>query len=426
MNLSDLNRWWFDKKVPAEFIGRRRDALNEVLPLFERKQILLIEGIRRVGKTTLMYQIIDDLIKRGISPFNILYFTFDISVVSPEDILKEYRNTVLKKDLRSEKIYVFFDEIQKFEEWWNTIKVLYDIYPNIKFCLSGSVSTLLKKKVRESLAGRVFTYFLKPLSFPEFLRFRNVKIDYNRMDLFEDLLAAEIVHYLKTSGFIEIITEQDDTIVRRYFLETVFERIVYMDIPRTFGIEEPELLKEIFKIISENPGAILHFASLANDLNRDRRTIEKYIGYLKNAFLIIQLFNYSPNMLTSRKKNKKFYPSYTAFSYVTTPNMLVKDAFLGKMVENVVASELNAKFFYRDPRGNEVDIIYAEQGEIIPVEVKFRNFIEKKAIKLLTRFMKEFKVNKGIIISKHEKNVIETEVGMVHVIPFVEFLLTIL
>ncbi len=423
MNLSDINRWWIEKRVPTELIGKKREALNEVLPLFEKRQILLIEGIRRVGKTTLMYQLIDHLIKKGISPYNILYFTFDIATMSPEDILKQYANA-LKKNLRKDKIYVFFDEIQKYDNWWDKIKILYDIYPNIKFCLSGSVSTLLKKKSRESLAGRVFTYLLNPLSFPEFLHFRNVEIDYNRIELFEDLLNAEIAQYLKTSGFIEAVLEQDESIIRKYFLETVFERIVYKDIPTVFGIEEPELLREIFKIISENPGAIIRFNSLASDLKRDRRTIERYISYLKNAFLVFQLSNYSSNMLTARKKNKKFYPSYTSFSYATTQSMIIDEALLGKMVEGAVASKLNAKFFYRNSRGNEVDIVYTKQREIIPIEVKFRNSIEKRTVKILKQFMKEFNCNRGIIISKHKKDTVETEVGTIHIIPFAEFLLT--
>ncbi len=423
MDLTTLNEWWRTKKVPKELKGKERDALKEILPITKKRQILLIQGIRRVGKTTLMYQIIDYLLSNGVSPYRILYFTFDLSVNSIEKILQEYQKTILKKDFRNEKIYIFFDEIQKHKNWWNKIKILYDIYPNVKFFLSGSTSVLIEKNAKESLAGRVFTYHLKPLTFNEFLKFRNVEVNIDRINLFKNILDVELYQYLKTSGFVEVIHEKNDNIIQKYFSETITERIVFRDIPLSFNIDDPELLKELFKIIAENPGAIIRYSSLGNDLKRDRRTIEKYLYYLKASFLITSLYNYSTNMLTRRKKNKKFYPMFTAFSYSLMPNQLNNKAFLEKVIENLVVSEMNARFFYRNPQKEEIDIVYVAKNKPILIEVKYRTRIDSKTIKTMKKFMLQFNVSEGIIISEWSKETVQNKAGAIRVIPLMEFLL---
>ncbi len=217
MDLYLFNEWWRTGKVRDSLKGKRRRALNDALRFLSKRQILLIEGLRRVGKTTLMFQIIDYLLLKGVPPFRILYYTFDEEINSIEEIINLYKREILKEELSKGKIYIFFDEVQKHKNWWNKIKILYDLYPNIKFFLSGSISTLIEAKSKESLAGRVFTYILKPLCFDEFLEFRKVKVDEERLNIYKDILSIELENYLKTSGFIEVIYKKDEIFIKRYF-----------------------------------------------------------------------------------------------------------------------------------------------------------------------------------------------------------------
>ena len=103
--------------------------------------------------------------------------------------------------------------------------------------------------------------------------------------------------------------EQDEVKISKYVKEFVLDKIIYIDIPEVFSIDEPSLLETMFSIISAKPGMIVDYESLSNDLKRNRKTISNYILYLEKAFLIKKLYNYSKNILTSEKKLKKFYPS---------------------------------------------------------------------------------------------------------------------
>ncbi len=420
MDLYLFNEWWRTGKVRDSLKGKRRRALNDALRFLSKRQILLIEGLRRVGKTTLMFQIIGYLLSKGVSPFRILYYSFDEEVGSIEEIINLYKREILKEELSKEKIYIFFDEIQKHKNWWNKIKIFYDLYPNIKFFLSGSISTLIEAKSKESLAGRVFTYILKPLCFDEFLEFRKVKVDKERLNIYKDILSIELENYLKTSGFIEVIYEKDEIFIKRYFKEMVFDRILFKDIPYTFNIDEPDLLWKIFLIISKNPGMMIKYTELGNELKRDRRTIERYIGYLERSFLLFKLFNYSRNELTSRRKNKKIYPTQTSFSYSVNGN---DREFFGKLVENLIVSVVQGRFFFRNVYKEEIDIIYKDDERIIPIEVKFRKKLSKSDIKTIKSFSRKFGVKKAIVVSEWDRGIIEENGIKIHIVPCVEFLL---
>ena len=420
MELHLLNEWWRTGKVRNSLKGRKRKALNDALNFLSKRQILLIEGLRRVGKTTLMFQIIDYLLSKGVPPLRILYYTFDEEVNSIEEIINVYKRDILRTDISKDRIYIFFDEIQKHKNWWDKIKILYDLYPNIKFFLSGSISTLIETKGKESLAGRVFTYILRPLEFEEFLEFRGVEVDKERTAIYKDTLSIELENYLKTSGFIEVIYEEDDVFIKRYFKESVFDRILYKDIPYSFNIDEPELLWKIFLIITKNPGMIIRYSELGNELKRDRRTIERYISYLEKSFLLLKLFNYSRNELSRRKKNKKFYPAQTSFSYSMNGN---DRRFIGKLVENLLVSVVQGKFFFRNVYKEEIDIIYKDKERIIPIEIKFRKKLNKGDIRTIKSFSLKFGVKKSIVVSEWDRGIIEENGIKIYIVPCVEFLL---
>ena len=154
---------------------KRRMLFNEVIKELGSKQIVSIIGLRRTGKTTILKQIIDHLIKEeGVKREDILFYSFDEEQPKIEDVIHEYEAKIGKEIIeKREKTYIFLDEIQKLENWQNQIKYYYDNYRNIKFFVSGSSSLFIKRRSQESLAGRIYEFILKPLSFQEFLIFRN-------------------------------------------------------------------------------------------------------------------------------------------------------------------------------------------------------------------------------------------------------------
>jgi predicted AAA+ superfamily ATPase len=174
MQFYQFNPWWKDGKVPSEIMGKRRRIFHEIIRYLDKRQILVFTGLRRVGKTTLMYQIIDEILKKGEKPHNIFYFSFDEKGFGLEEILKQFEIEILRGDLSRMKTYIFLDEIQKLEDWPSKIKLLYDMSPKIKIFLSGSAQITMWRGTRESLAGRFFDFNIQPLDFEEYLEFKGL------------------------------------------------------------------------------------------------------------------------------------------------------------------------------------------------------------------------------------------------------------
>jgi predicted AAA+ superfamily ATPase len=396
MEIEDINPWWISAKVQEEYLSLdKRDLFKEIIKYVKENKIVVLSGLRRTGKTVTLHHIIQHLLEKEKKE-NILYFSFDLFDDSIEGVIDKYVEKV-KVDLKKEKIFIFLDEVQKHKNWENELKVLYDNFQNIKFFISGSSTLFIEKKTKESLAGRVFSFTMAPLSFEEYLRIKKINYDKNRLSLYEKQLKGHLKHYMQTGGFPELINQFDILKVSKYAKEMVIDKIIYIDIPKVFSIEEPALLESLLSIISNKPGMLFDYDSVANDLKRNRKTISNYILYLEKAFLIKKLYNYSKNILTNEKKLKKFYPSSTIFSYLF-------NAPEGHIIENLVIMNLDLKFFSR--RGEkEVDFISVKNSRILPIEVKYQNIIKDDDIKWLMNFINKNAIKKGVIITKDlEKN----------------------
>jgi len=425
MQLTKFNQWWITHSINKDLVGQSREAFHHLLSFLKKRQIMLLMGLRRVGKTTLMFQLIDYLLTElEVNPHHIFYFSFDEEREDLGKVLEDYKISVLKMDFSEskEKLYFFFDEIHKLRDWGNKLKVLYDLNPNIKIIISGSASLNLLKGVKESLAGRIFDFEINPLDFREYLKFKGVNIDFERLDIFREIIFREIENYLQNSGFIEVIFEQDEKILKKYFKESLLEQVLFKDIQNTFSVYEPQFLMVLIKILASRPGMLVDFQNIASDLKRDPRTIANYFEYLRLSFLIRPLYNFSRNLLASERKLKKYYLSQPAFcqalqDYSTDP------LYKGLLMENLLVSCEESTFFYRSPSKWEVDLIKTERHKIIPMELKYKESISVKDFKGLKNFMSKFNIKKGIILSKDSEIKFDTSTGIIEVIPFWKYLL---
>ncbi|WP_449462348.1 AAA family ATPase [Tardisphaera miroshnichenkoae] len=147
-NLSILNPWWTTGQIsPTLAKPYKRKAFAEAKRLFMGyRQVVMMVGLRRVGKSTIVYQLISDLLKTEESR-RIIYFTFDVNSPDLIEILNVYAK-MTGVEWKNEKAYVFLDELQKLPDWDSRLKVLYDSFPNLKFVVSGSASLDWKRKWR--------------------------------------------------------------------------------------------------------------------------------------------------------------------------------------------------------------------------------------------------------------------------------------
>src|SRR3989338_5087613 len=310
--LEEFNHWWISEKVDTELaLPFKRDVYPEIERHIDKRFILALVGLRRIGKTTIMYQLIQKLIETKIDKTTILFFSFDEVSVKLNEVFETYKE-IQNKDFREEKIYIFLYEIQKCSGWENELKKYYDLYPKLKFIISGSESLFIRKKTKETLAGRIFEFTLTPFTFREYLKFNNIKEEDFK---YETKIKPFFNKFAEKGGFPETFSFETDKDFKEYVRALVVDKIVYKDIPRIFKIEEPDFLKILLELIATNPGIYIDYQSLSRQFEKDRRVIKDYIEYLRESFLIKMLRNYRKGSTTLRKR-KRAYPADNALIYL--------------------------------------------------------------------------------------------------------------
>jgi predicted AAA+ superfamily ATPase len=123
MPLYEFNPWWKTSSVPRGQAGKKREIFDHILSFLDYRQIIILFGLRRAGKTTLMYQLIDYLLRKGgVEPFRILYFSFDEQAYSLSKLLEIYQQDILRQGLDEQaRTYLLLDEVQKLDDWFNKV-----------------------------------------------------------------------------------------------------------------------------------------------------------------------------------------------------------------------------------------------------------------------------------------------------------------
>ena len=389
--MKEFNPWW-EGKFKLEY--KEREVYLKIKRFLDMPQIIALTGLRRVGKSTIMLKIIEDWMSSGFNPQNIFLFSFDDSKdLSIRKVIEEYQR-IKDKSLNQEKFLFLFDEIQKIDNWQEQIKIIYDLYKkNVKIIVSGSESLFIRKKFKESLAGRIFEFIIETLSFKEYIKFKNIK--HGSLELYKKEYFRLFEEYILTGGFPELCGIKDKDKIKMYIKEGIRDKVLYKDIPSLFKIDDISVLNSILENITENPGQIIELSSYSGEYHISRPTLSNYLMYLEDSFLIRKLYNYSHNKRKMERKLKKYYPTLVSTNLIFNDNPLVKS----KAFENVIVNQLKAEFFWRDPYKNEVDIILGN-GKPMAIEVKYG---EIKDFHSLRRFMYLFNIHSSYIISKEQE-----------------------
>jgi len=402
-DIEETNSWWTDGFSIPEY--KNREIYPEIKKFMKTRQIVAITGLRRVGKTTMMLKFIKERLESDFPKRNIFYFSFDnYSSVRISEIIDIYQKLV-NKNLKSENYLFVFDEIQKVKNWEEQLKRFYDIYPKIKFLISGSESLFIRRKSRESLAGRIYEFKLNPLNFKEYLDFKDKKFDNIR--LYRNEILKEFKIFLLSNGFPELIDKEPE-IIRKYIREGVIDKILYHDMSEVFEVKNLSVVRAVFDIIYNNPGQIIEVQQLASEVGITRHLLSEYLEYLEESFLIKKLYNFSKNARKTQRRLKKYY--------TTLINPLLIENDFGKIFEQSLVVQLNADFFWRDAYKNEVDIIKTEP--LTAIEIKSGE-IKERDLKSMKKFIEKFKPKKSIVISYNTQKEIES----IEIIPFYMYLL---
>ncbi|MFH0802701.1 MAG: ATP-binding protein [bacterium] len=451
--LTPFNPWWEKRtegfeKLPAF----RRPVFEEIYKgIKELPQIISITGPRRVGKSTLIRQMIRQLLEEGISPNHLIYYSMDDPALFRTDIdhdqFFDFLMDMARKSSKKQRFYLFLDEIQRFSRWELFLKKYYDLDYPVRFTVSGSASSPIFQKSRESLLGRIKDYHLLPFSFREFLLFRLQK----QPDLVKEISAVhevgesvmgmlvghldyierkgvsipplktelkkhvnkELKNYLLEGGFPEVWSLPDWQSKQAYLFDNQVEKVISEDLVLAAEFRKPELLKRFYVSLLAVPGREINFQKLAKEIGINRANIEKYFPLLEMTDLVRHAEKFSKSPLRVRRGNIKCYlVDLTLRNAVLRlqEHLLEDPALLGLYAENLVFNALKKwkgtiNISYYRERDTEVDfIVHTGAGTFSPIEVKYRDHFEEKDLRSLINFLRRFDLKQGIVVTKEERD----------------------
>jgi len=425
--LNEWNPWWENKELINELIGITRDEYNLLVNSIEIREITIITGVRRSGKSTLMYQMIKKLLEKGISSKQILFVNFDDKKLSPDsldDIYESYRINLNPE----KKAYIFFDEVHKKNDWESWIRKKYDLKTKDKFVISGSCSYLLKKEYSVLLTGRNLTFEVFPLDFKEFLLFNNIKLEKENIEKGILLEKSKIVilnklnAYLELGGFPEIVLKEEQ--FKMQVLKQYFDDILYKDIVDRYNLNSQKT-SDLALFLITNFTSPISLRNVRNSLGVSYDLIKDYLSYFKEAFIFFTLEHFSYSLKEQKTLASKIYCIDNGLRNAVSFKFS-KDE--GRLVENLVFLELKrkGKDFYYHKENSECDFVIKNNLKIveaIQVCFNFNEKNEKRELDGLLEAMKKFNLNEGIILTYDQEKELKIEDKTITIKPVWKWLL---
>jgi len=337
-----------------------RRLSSVLLKEIELPRIVVLTGMRQVGKTTLMRQIYNTIeTKHKLfldleNPLNQKLFEEE----NFDNILANFKKLGFSLGKKS---FIFLDEVQSAPDIVKAVKYLYDHY-QIKFFLTGSSSFYLKNLFPESLAGRKVLYELFPLDFEEFLLFKEKQ----RKTPFRFLLKAKnknrvsyqlynklLEEYLEYGGFPAVVLSEDKEI-KREILGDIFTSYFEKDVRSLADFRELNKLRDLILLLTNRVGSKIEISKIASEIGVSRETVYSYLNFLEKTYFIFLISPFSQNRDIEVRAAKKLY-----FCDTGILNYLGKVSY-GSIFENFVFNNLR-KYgvinYYQRYKGQEIDFI---------------------------------------------------------------------
>lgn len=395
---------------------------------FERRQYELepsanyvFVGLRRAGKSYLMYQQIHDLINSGHSIEEILYFNFeddriDVIDLSDLDLIK-----TCYEEMYGHRPMFFLDEIQNIKGWEKFARRLADT--GYRVYITGSNAKMLSSEIATTLGGRYLIKNVYPFSFSEYLSFKKIDMaDKNALYKYRNDIMRSFEEYFHDGGLPETLLMKD----KRSWTSSLFNKIFFGDLVARHQIRNDFALRVMIRKLAESvkqPTSYNRIASIVSTTGKKISvdTVIDYISYLQESWLILPFENYSAK-LAERESNKKYY-----FVDNGLLALFLIDANTS-LLENIVAINLHKKYednvyFYN--KNIEVDFVVADENVAIQVAYSLSDpETEKRETDALIKFNAIMPMRRLLIITKDEEKIIEKDGVTINVIPIWKWLLS--
>ncbi|CAA6803612.1 MAG: ATPase component BioM of energizing module of biotin ECF transporter [uncultured Sulfurovum sp.] len=407
------NKHWKNEKYEELF---HRDIAFKLIQQIGYKEIEVLQGIRRSGKSTIFKLLINHLMEE-VDAGSILYVNLDDPYFS--ELWSNPKKLYALLEL-SEKIngvnpkYIFFDEIQNVEMWEKFIKAIYDNELVQKIYLTGSNASLLSSDYAVSLSGRYLKTIVYPLSLNEIYQIEKIESYFELLDNTPKVLNI-IDHMMEFGSFAEVYKKEESEHKRELILN-YYEIIILKDCVANHGIREVKQFKELTQYLISNGASLYAYSTISKALGINENSIKNYIYALEDAYLYHELKQFSYSLKGQVRSKKKGY--------------LVDNGFLGnisfrfsnnrgKLFENLVYSELQKRgyeiFIFNDG-SFECDFLVKKENELMAVQVcyELHSGNQERELKGLREIEKKFKVAKKLLLTYNQEEKVES----IEVLPF--------
>ena len=385
------------------------DALNYVLV-----------GLRRAGKSYLLYQRIHQLLEKGHRMEEICYFNFEddrlgIMTLADLDIIK----SAYEEMFDTQPVF-FFDEIQIVEGWEKFARRLAD--QKYRVYITGSNAKMLSSEIATTLGGRYMIMEVFPLSFAEYLSFSGINVkEKNALHLHRKEIVKHFETYFRFGGLPEVMNVAD----KRSWLSGLFNKVFFGDLIARYDIRNDFGLRILAKKLAESVKQPSSYNRLANVVSSTGKkastdTVIDYVNYMCESWLLLPLENII-GKLTERNTQRKYY-----FIDNGILNLFLPDPE-ASLLENMVAINLirkykNEVYFYHN--GVEVDFYLPEQKKLIQASYSLQDGSTfQRETEALVKVSKRLEVNDLMIITKDEETVLEKDGKTIQVVPLWKWLL---
>lgn len=400
-------------------LGVEREILKELEKVVSSPQIIVITGLRRVGKSTLLAQIAKKYLKHDFYFVNFEDERLLNFQVSNFDTLHE---TLIS--LFGEKKIFLFDEIQNVPEWERFVRRLHD--QGYKFIVTGSNASLLSQELGTRLTGRSVRVELLPFSFREYLAFRKVKVpDLGVLTTREKGSLRKLANEYIIFGGIPDALKYPELEVHK----TLYDDVLYRDIATRYKLENVKSLKELAFYLISNAASLVSYNKLKDLLKLGSvNTVIKYVGYLENSWLFLVINKYAYSVKEQQVAPKKVYGIDTGliksvgFSFSENK---------GKLIENAVFLQLRRKqndiYYYKTAKGYEVDFFLPKDGLLIQSVQDFGSLEtqERELRALVDTANEQRKAKNLVIVTESDKLELKREGKQIKVVPLYEWLLQV-
>lgn len=376
-----------------EFGVLKRDVFDEIKSYLGTNNIIVLHGARQVGKTYILYYLQDYIQKKKKETT----YYIDLEDSRYLEILdrgpESFKNFLLGEGIEGEAT-IFIDEIQYLENPSSFLKLIADHYRNIQLVVSGSSSFDIKSKFSDSLVGRTVNFEIFPLSFNEFLRFKNVKTAMvsKLTDLYKE--------YIAFGGYPKIVL--DNNVKRKEtYLQQIIDTYIRKDIKDLAGVRDTKKFNDLLKILASQSGQLLKVSELADITKLAVQTVNYYLEILEETYIIKLVSPFSTSAKVEVGKTPKVFFYDTGILQMLWLKKL-QNGDIGNIFETSVFSELVKKYgrtninYWRNKNMNEIDFILTNKREILPIEVK-SNFAQFKKSKIAF-FLEKYKIGQFKVV----------------------------